>query len=271
MKFSIITPSFNQGRFLTDCLQSVRKQMTGGTFELEHLVIDACSTDETVAILQEWKDRDGNLPGYHFDFVSEPDKGQTDAINKGFRRATGDWMMWLNADDYLTEGALAKVEALARSNDRADVIYGDCIFVDEAGKALREKREFDFDFGMLLFYGCFIPSTSSFYRRRIIDTGHLLDDSYRVVMDFEYYVRLAREGFRFQYLPELLACFRWHGSNISAVHVTRRREERLRVQREHLKLSKREWLGSEPVLNFLYRVYQCKRALLRVLLAGSPR
>jgi glycosyltransferase involved in cell wall biosynthesis len=253
MKFSIITPSYNQGRFIRDCIESVRAQ---DGIETEHVIVDACSTDETLSILKEYA---------HLKWTSEPDKGQTDAINKGFRRATGDWLMWLNADDYLLPGALRKVAEFAAANPDADVIYGDCDFVDEAGRFLRHKREFDFDFNMLLFYGCYIPSTSTFYRRKIVDDGFLLDPTYKNCMDFEYYLKLAHAGYRFRHMPATLANFRWHDSNVSTVHAARRYRERLRLQRQYLRLTGRSCLSAEWLLRVLFRAYQARRALRRAL------
>ena len=254
MKFSIVTPSFNQGRFVRDCIESVRVQAGE---EWEHLVQDAGSTDETAAVLKEYP---------HLQCVFEKDKGMSDGINRGFLRATGDWVMWLNTDDYLLPGTLAKVAAFAKSNPDADVIYGDVEFVDAGKQLLRHKREHRFDFNVLLFYGCYIQSTATFIRRRVIEAGHLLDIDYRVCMDFEYYVRLARLGYKFAHLPEPLAAFRWHETNTSAVQLSRRYEERLRVQRQHLELTHRaHWLQNARVLAMLYRVYQLKRQVLRRL------
>ena len=254
MKFSIVTPSFNQGRYVRDCIESVRTQ---AGVEWEHLVQDAGSTDETPAVLREYP---------HLHCVFEKDKGMSDGINKGFLRATGDWVMWLNTDDYLLPGALAKVAAFAQAHPSADVIYGDVEFVDAGKHLIRHKREHRFDFNVLLFYGCYIQSTATFIRRRVIQAGHLLEVDYRVCMDFEYYVRLARLGFTFAHLPEPLAAFRWHDTNTSAVQLTRRQEERLRVQRQHLESTHRaRWLQNARVLAMLYRVYQLKRQFLRRL------
>jgi len=252
MKFSIITPSLNQGRFLRDCIESVRAQTE---VEHEHIVADGGSTDETLALLRSYP---------HLQWLSEPDRGMSEAINKGFRRATGDWLMWLNTDDYLLPGALAAVRQFATQHPEADVIYGDCHFVDEQGRLLREKREGEFDLNMLLFYGCYIQSTATFYRRPIIQRGYLLDESCRVCMDFEYYLRLAHAGFRFRHLPRALACFRWHGDNLSRVQAQRRYAERLQIQRDYLAKTGRAWLGREWLLRLLGRAYQVKRGLLRV-------
>ena len=253
MKFSIITPSFNQGRFIRDCIESVQGQKG---VAWEHIVTDAGSTDETLSVLKEYP---------QLQWTSEPDRGMSDGINKGFLRATGDWVMWLNTDDYLLPGALARVAAFAREHPVADVIYGDVDFVGADKRLLRHKREHRFDFNVLLFYGCYIQSTATFIQRRVIQAGHLLDVDYRVCMDYDYYVRLARAGFTFQHLPGPLAAFRWHASNTSAVQVQRRRAERLRVQQQHLALTERPRLLHNPrVLELLYRVYQLKRGLLRL-------
>lgn len=113
MKFSIVTPNYNYGRFLRKALESVLAQAdASGAPEIEHIVIDGGSTDDSVQILERW---DSFVRGtaaakesrYSFQFVSEPDNGQTDAINKGLRRATGDIVAWLNADEYYLPGTLA--------------------------------------------------------------------------------------------------------------------------------------------------------------------
>jgi glycosyltransferase involved in cell wall biosynthesis len=201
----------------------------------------------------------------HLLWTSEPDDGQSDAINKGFARATGDWLMWLNADDYLLPGSLREVRDFAAAHPDADVIYGDCGFVEESGKLLRVKREFDFDFYMLLFWGCYIPSTAAFYRRAIVDRGFLLDVSYKVGMDLEYYLRLADAGFQFRHLSKTLACFRWHASNVSSIHAERRYAERLQTQRRHLRKRGLSWLGNEYMLAALFRAYQAKRLMRRCM------
>jgi glycosyltransferase involved in cell wall biosynthesis len=255
MTFSIVTPSLNQGRFLGDCLRSVLSQR-GDEIQVEHIVRDACSRDGTVEVL---KQTDGVV------WTSEPDAGQTDAINKGFRKATGDWLMWLNADDYLLPGALEKVRDYALEHPAADVIYGDCLFVDEVGRTLRERREGAFDFWMLLLYGCYIPSTATFFRRDLIDRGLLLDPQFRNCMDTDYFLRLALAGMRFEHIPELLAAFRWHETNASTQFVERRKSERLQIQRQTLQAKGLGWLRHPVFLEPLFRLYQAKRSLRRAL------
>lgn len=252
MKFSIVTPSYNQGRFLPDCVESVLSQKG---VELEHIVTDAGSTDETLEVLKRYA---------HLKWTSEPDKGMSDGINKGFLRATGDWVMWLNCDDYLLPGALAKVAQFVSENSDADFIHGDCVYVDLEGAEIRRKYDTKIDQWDLLFVGCIIPSTSSFIRRSILETGELLNVNYRNCMDWEYYLRLYRKGYQFRYIPEALAAFRWHEESTTQQNWQRMIDEGLRAQREHLREVRLPGLlGNTNILKFLRKVYQVRRVAKR--------
>jgi glycosyltransferase involved in cell wall biosynthesis len=254
MKISVITPSFNQGRFLPDCVESVLSQ-TG--VEFEHIVTDAGSTDETLDVLKRYP---------HLQWSSEPDKGMSDGINKGFLKASGDWLMWLNCDDYLLPGALAKVAQFITNNPKADVVHGDCIYVQEDKTPIRRKLDTPVDEWDLLFVGCCIPSTSTFYRRGIIDAGHLLDLRFRNCMDWEYYLRLIRLGYNFGYLPEAMAGFRWYDESTTKKNWQRMIDEGLLCQREHIRARKLpSILKIPPLLKFLRKVYQIRRVAKRVL------
>lgn len=260
MKFSIITPSYNQGRFLPDCVESVLSQKG---IECEHIVTDAGSTDETLGVLARYP---------HLQWTSEPDKGMSDGINKGFRRATGDWVMWLNCDDYLLPGALAKVAAHAMAHPDADVIHGDCLFVKEDKTPIRRKYDTPVDQWDFLFVGCCIPSTSTFYRRRILDADHLLDVEYRNCMDWEYYLRLSREGFRFSYLPSALAGFRCHEESTTQKHFNRMIEEGFRCQQQHVSArGLPQWLQSRWLLKLGRRIFQIRRVFNRIRTHGRLR
>ncbi len=251
-KFSIITASWNYGAFIETALRSVAGQ---GVADYEHIVVDNCSTDATTEIV-------ARFPNVRL--IREPDRGQTDAINKGFRAATGDWLMWLNADDYLLPGALAQVGAFIAAHPEADVVYGDAVFESDGGTTVRHRREHHFDFGTLLYYGCYIPSTACFLRRSIRDSGLLLDDTFKVCMDFDYYVRIAEAGHRFGYMGKPLARFRWHAGNVSTNFAAQRYEERLRVQRAWLGRHGRAWQGGEQTLLALCWLYRFKRQWLRL-------
>ena len=204
MDFTIITPSLDYGHYIEECLKSVASQ-EGVTFE--HLVMDAGSKDDTTAVVSRYP---------HATFFQEPDEGMSDGINIGFRKATGNWIMWLNADDSLKPGALKAVKDFASAKSDVDVIYGCFDFVDGNGEFTRRMTLFPFQKSMLLYLGCYIPSTSTFFRRKTTtDEGHFLNIDYRYVMDGEYYARLAHLGKKFAYLPRVLANFRIHGSNLS--------------------------------------------------------
>lgn len=254
VKFSIITPSFNQGRFLRDCVESVLAQ---SGVETEHIVTDAGSTDETLEV----------LAGYaHLKWTSEPDGGMSDGINTGFRIATGDWVMWLNCDDYLLPGALGKVAGFITAHPEADVVHGDCVFVKEDKTPIRRKFDTPVDEWDLLFVGCCIPSTATFYRREIIEAGHLLDVGYRNCMDWEYYLRLHRSGYRFGYVPEALACFRWYEDSTTQQNWQRMVDEGLRAQRAHIDARKLPaLLEHEGVLKALRKGFQVRRVMKRVM------
>jgi glycosyltransferase involved in cell wall biosynthesis len=204
INFSIVTPSYNYGKFIGDCMASVAQQ-EGVTFE--HLVFDANSSDNTLDILK-------NYP--HATVVSESDRGMCDAINKGFDRSKGEWVMWLNADDRLHPGALQAVKKFAESHPEADVIYGCWNFINEEGRFKRKMTLFPFQRQMLHYLGCYIGSTATFYRKSsVIDSGERLNLNFRYVMDGEFYARLASKGFRYSYLPKAIADFRLHGNNLS--------------------------------------------------------
>ena len=260
MRFSIITPSYNQGRFLPDCVESVLAQ---SGVEIEHIVTDAGSTDATLDVLARHP---------HLKWTSEPDGGMSDGINKGFMQATGDWVMWLNCDDYLLPGALEKVAEFILKHPDADVVHGDCIYVKEDKTPIRRKYDTPVDEWDFLFVGCCIPSTSTFYRRGIIDAGHLLDVDYRNCMDWEYYLRLTRAGYRFRYIPEALAGFRWHEDSTTQKNWQRMIAEGLKAQREHIRQrGLPAALNNATALKALRKAFQVRRVYKRARTHGRLR
>jgi glycosyltransferase involved in cell wall biosynthesis len=224
MTFTIITPSFNYGRFIGDCLESVAAQKG---VEFEHLVIDGGSTDDSAAVAARYP---------HAQWIQEPDEGMSDAINKGFDRARGDWVMWLNADDRLKPGVLAKmVEVLAKTH--ADVVYGDWDFIDEDGRFMRKVVAPRWSMFVHVHHHCFVGSTAAFYRKSaVIDAGFRLRKDFRYVMDGEFYARLHAAGKRFEHVPVNVADFRMHGGNASQRHLgkTRDMETILAAERQHV-------------------------------------
>lgn len=224
MDFTIITPSLNYGRFLVDCLRSVAGQEG---VDCEHLVIDGGSTDESADIAAAFP---------HVSWTSGPDDGMSDAINKGFDRARGEWVMWLNADDRLLPGSLSEMKRLL-AGSRADVVYGDWNFVDEAGSFLRRVKAPGWSRFIHIHHHCYIGSTSAFYRRAtVLAEGYRLRKDFRYVMDGEFYARLDAAGKRFEHVPVTVADFRLHGGNASQRHLgkTRDMETVLAAERQHV-------------------------------------
>src|ERR1039458_6299993 len=217
-KISIVTPSLNQGTFIEDAILSVAKQ---GYPNFEHIIVDGCSRDNTLAVLRSFP---------HLRWISEPDQCQSDALNKGFRMASGDLVGWLNADEYYLPGAFEAVAKCYVGNPATDILYGDSIFVGAEGQLLRAKKAHVFSYAVLLYYGCFIPTDALFFRRHLIEQGFFIDIDYRIVMDFEYLVRLAASGKTFKYINRIIGAFRLTGSNLS-LQSQKRRRERLLVQR----------------------------------------
>lgn len=248
LKISVITPSFNQGKFIGRCLDSVISQR--GNFKVEHIILDNCSTDSTQKILSQYKKNHENIEIYIF---TESDNGQTSAINKGFSLATGEIVCWLNTDEYYSENALQSVVDYFERNPSTDILFGDCNFVNECGVIVKRKREFFFSKNMLLYYGCYIPSCSTFVKRCILDKNIFLDPTFKVNMDFDWYMRLADAGFKFDHIKNIIASFTWHDTNISSNFKKRRLQERYLVQNRHSFFNKLKPL--DYIIYFIARYY----------------
>jgi len=255
MRFTIITPSLNYGRYLGECLDSVAKQLEDAqsgkslNFEIEHFVIDGGSTDNSMEVAAKFP---------HATWIQEADEGMSDAINKGFDRATGDWVMWLNADDRLKPWALAKMmDKLAKS--QADVVYGDWDFVDEKGHFMRHVKAPRWSSFVHVHHHCFIGSTAAFYRRStVIDAGHRLRRDFHYVMDGEFYARLHADGKTFHHVNLDFSDFRLHGRNASQRHLGKTRDmdvilaaEKQHVESRAIRRAYGITLFNDPYLNGL--------------------
>lgn len=222
---SIVTPSFNQGGFIGETIDSV---LTQDYPRIEYLIVDGGSTDGTLDILKRY---DGRLS-----WVSEPDRGQSDAINKGWRKSRGDIIAWLNADDLYRPGALRKVVAFFQEHPHIDLVYGDCEYLDEQGADVELPPIQSADRVQLIISPySIIAQPATFLRRRVLETVGYLDETLHLVMDLEYWLRVATRH-DIAHLPECLAAFRLHGgakTNRRSAIVT---EERLSVYERLFKL-----------------------------------
>jgi glycosyltransferase involved in cell wall biosynthesis len=177
----VVTPSFNQARFLAATMESIHGT---GYPNLEHIVIDGGSDDGSVAIIEGYADR------LAF-WVSEPDAGQTDALIKGFARATGDILCWLNSDDLFEPWTLFEVAEFFSSNPEVEFVYGDSTWVDAEGAVIKPKREHGFNRFVWLYDHNFIPQPSTFWRRSLYDRVGGLDPGFDLAMDADLWIRFA--------------------------------------------------------------------------------
>lgn len=197
LKISVVTPSWNQAAYLKEAIESVRQQSYK---HFDHFIFDNCSTDGTTEVLKSYP---------HLRATVEPDRGQSDALNKGFRAASGDIIGWLNADDRYLPGCFEQVAAFFEAHPDCDIVYGDYRLIDGNGALLCRRKEVPFDLFMLKYLHVLcIPSTTTFFRRRIFEEGNFLEADYHLAMDYEFFLRLALKGYRFRYCSGFWADFR---------------------------------------------------------------
>jgi glycosyltransferase involved in cell wall biosynthesis len=221
---SIVTPSFNQVSFIGEALESVRLQ---NVEHYEHLVIDGLSTDGTVDLLRR---QATNRKQQSLFWTSERDSGQSEALNKGFRQAKGEIIGWLNSDDRYRAGCFEHLVLAFEENPEVDIFYGDYLMVDEAGNVLEIRREIEFNAFVLLYHRIlYIPTTATFFRRRIFEEGNWLDERLQYAMDLEFFIRLSKRGYRFKHIPQLLAEFRMQPDSKTCSYPDRQRLEHRQV------------------------------------------
>ena len=200
-RISIVTPSFNQGKFIEETIRSVLLQ---GYSNLEYIIIDGGSTDETLDIIHKYKQ-------YIAYWVSESDEGQADALNKGFIKATGDLIGWQNSDDYYYPNAFTYAAYGALHFQEYDVFYGSRNFfnLNDTGNITKDNHMSAFDLEQMI-PNTNIANQSAFFRRKIFQQGNLIDKSFKHCMDHEFFWRLIFKGYKFIFLPEINACYRLH-------------------------------------------------------------
>ena len=227
-KFSVITPSLNQGAFIGKAIQSVLDQNYP---DFEHWVIDGGSTDGTLEALKKYP---------HLKWVSEPDRGKAEALNKGFRKAAGEVIAWISADDYYEADAFNKVKDLFVSNPDCQVVVGGAAVVDEKGRFLfmheaPGTRGLTHE-GIIRFwkYGS-LPQPSIFFRRRVFETVGFLDERIPSYMDYDFFLRLSR-ACKFWRSDTVFSNIRYHRGSETIRDIAAGRLDRLLF-----KISRRYW------------------------------
>lgn len=237
-RLTIITPSFNQGHFIDKTIRSVLDQHYPN---LEYIIMDGGSTDRTVDILQKYS----NQLAY---WTSAKDEGQADAINKGMKQATGDWVAWINSDDYYLPGAFTKVMSQAMAVPECTWIAGHTLMIQK--RCLRPPRERlfkarlecratlanpDYQRGSWLDFVCTktsglaLPQPSSFWSRTAWEGAGGLDAHYHYAMDHEFYGRLAHAGHRPHIVNTPLSVFRVHSDQKTTREWGKFQDDELRV------------------------------------------
>jgi glycosyltransferase involved in cell wall biosynthesis len=239
---SIVTPSYNQGRYIEETIQSVLNQDYPN---LEYLVVDGGSSDNTLDILKKYEGR--------LTWISERDRGQADAINKGFHMAKGEILAWLNSDDTYLPGAVHKSVRYLEAHPEVGMLYGKGYYIDEDGEFIERYYTEPFDYRRLSEV-CFICQPTVFLRAEVVRAVGPLDISLDYCLDYEYWMRIAKR-FRIGYLEAYLANYRLHID-------TKTLSKRVEFHQETLQMVKRHY-GQVPMhwINAYAHVYLIEKLL----------
>jgi len=216
---SIVTPSLNQGRYLAATIDSVLAQDYP---RIEHVVVDGGSADETLDVLRRYD---------HLRWVSEPDRGQAHALNKGFALSRGEILGWLNADDVYLPGAVSAAVETLRSSGCA-LVHGGWCQIDEQGNVLREVAPIPFDYRLQLEVRNGVSQPGSLFTRAAFDAVGGIDESYRYAMDYELWLKLGAR-FEVRHVDRVLAGYRLHPESKTVAEAEAFRPETWRAARSH--------------------------------------
>jgi glycosyltransferase involved in cell wall biosynthesis len=222
LTLSIVTPSYNTGKYLAAAVRSVLEQDWPG---VDYAVIDGGSTDNSLDVLRSF--------GPRVQWVSEKDKGQSDAINKGFTRAKGDVLSWLNSDDTYAPGAFRSAMEYLQANPDVGLVYGDANFIDAQGNLIGRCVHVEpYSRHRLFHYSDIIVQPAAFFRRSVFEKVGGVDTSLNWAMDYDLWLKIA-DASRVAYLPKVMANFRWLAGNKTATGGWGRLDEIDRVLARH--------------------------------------
>ncbi|MDQ6948906.1 MAG: glycosyltransferase [Actinomycetota bacterium] len=214
---SILTPSLNLCRDLEGAIASVVNQDAQG---IQHVIADGGSTDGTVEMLRQAPPS--------VTWLSSPDSGQSEALNRAASLAQGTWLGWLNGDEFYLPGVLQRV-LKSLDTDSADVIYCDFVETDPDGRMVRLVSQHSFSPWLLRYHGCFIPSCATFFRRSLLDEVDGWNVTYKLMMDWDLWLRFLAKGARFTYEPIPAAAFRLRPERLTVAQAACYPGERIRV------------------------------------------
>lgn len=246
---SIITPSFNSGRFIEETIRSVVYQTKA---DFEYIVVDGGSTDTTIDILKKYSGK--------IHWISEPDHGQADAINKGFGIARGDIFAWLNADDYYLPDVFQYISSSFEANPNLVMLYGEGQLVDENGRFIEMYPSEDFHLPNLA-YRCFLCQPTVFFRRFLFEKAGGLDTAHHIALDLDLWIRIGKlieknPGWQIEFIRKPLACQRMHKKAKTLDQRTRGYEEIIDVVKRHFGFVPFNWIyGREETADGRYDGY----------------
>jgi glycosyltransferase involved in cell wall biosynthesis len=217
-KVSIVTPSYNQAGFIEETIRSVLLQQYPN---IEYIIIDGGSTDGSVDIIRKYE------PWLSY-WVSEPDRGQSHAINKGWNHSSGDVIAWLNSDDLYEPNTFRDIALYFAENPEIHMIYGDCKIINKESEITDDAPIHEYDLKPLVCNEWFISQPTVFIRKEVLEIVGFINESFYMVMDWEFFLRIALAGFTIKYFKCPLARFRiWEDAKTTRYHTRAGREKLL--------------------------------------------
>ena len=251
-KITVITPSYNQGQFLEETILSVLNQ---GYPNLEYFVFDGGSNDASVEVIRKYEDK--------IDYwESVKDKGQSDAINKGFRKATGDIICWLNSDDLFMPNVLLQIGQLFLNKD-IEFVFGKSYYLFEESKRMMKNNTTDLSNDFKITDCDFIVQPSTFWRKELLDKVGLLDENLHYSFDWYFFIKMIEASKQITKSDEFYSIYRIHGDHKSSSAGQKRIEEIAKIYKIY---------HNEEVANAYKRINGSpKKILLRRILKRSPK